>query len=125
MGYSLLIIEDDKLLGKAIQNALTEASFKTFWSKEWTEAEEVLKNNHIDLIFLDIMLPGIDGYEILKTLKADPKYQQITVVMLSNFGQMNEIDRAMSLGASDYIVKANIDLEDLVELANKKLTFNK
>ena len=75
------------------------------------------------MIFLDIMLPGdLDGFEILKRLKADEKLENIPVIILSNLGQTQEIDRAMDLGARDYVVKATVDLDRLAEIAKKHLS---
>jgi len=118
----LLIVEDDTTLGKAMVDELTEAGFEVVWAKEANEAFTKLKEGKINLIYLDIMLPGeLDGYEILRKLKQDgSEYKNIPVVMLSNLGQMKEIDRAMEIGASDYVVKANIDLSRLVELTKSK-----
>lgn len=119
---AILVVEDDKLLGQAISQTLKAAGYSVFWARKGSEAFEALTAQEVGFIYLDIMLPGgMDGYEILRRLKADEKYKSIPVVILSNLGQMNEIDRAMQLGAVDYVVKANIDLDKLVELTKSKM----
>jgi DNA-binding response OmpR family regulator len=122
MAKTILVVEDDKLLGKSVKGALEDAGYTVIWATDANEAYRAIEANDVGLVYLDIMLPGgVDGYEILRTLKkSDSGYDHIPVVMLSNLGQMGEIDRAMEIGASDYIVKANIDLSELVELTGKK-----
>jgi two-component system chemotaxis sensor kinase CheA len=116
----ILLVEDDVLLGKAIVESLSEANLEMTWAKTGTEVFEILKSQTPDLVYLDIMLPDIDGYAVLKKMKDDANYQSIPVVMLTNLGQMSEISKAMEMGAADYIIKANIDLEKLAELTHKK-----
>lgn len=117
----LLVVEDDRLLGKEITETLTDAGFDTLWAQDGDEAFEALESQDIDLLFLDIMLPGDwDGFKILKRVKGDERWMGIPVIMLTNLGQMNDIDRAMEIGALDYIVKARIDLDKLVELVKTK-----
>lgn len=122
---NILVVEDDKLLGKSVQRVLANAGYTVVWVKNSTEAFEALEQSvtGFNLIYLDIMLPGdINGYEILRRLKQpESSHKDIPVIMLSNLGQMSEIDQAMSMGAADYVVKANIDLEELVALTQKKL----
>ena len=120
---TILIVEDDKLLGKSLKATFEEAGYAVVWAKNSDEVFQALPATAINLIYLDIMLPGtMDGYAILNQLKqSDSVYKQIPVVMLSNLGQMDEIDKAMAAGALDYVVKANIDLESLVELTQKKI----
>jgi two-component system, OmpR family, alkaline phosphatase synthesis response regulator PhoP len=120
--YSILIVEDDRLLSKALMNNFTDGGYRVFTAINSEKAFEILEKESIDLIYLDIMLPGVNGYHILKQLKSETKYKNIPVVMLSNLGQMQEIEMAMELGATDYVVKANIDLDELLDLTKKKLS---
>lgn len=121
----VLLVEDDKLLGKSIKMVLTSAGFTVVWCQNSDEAFVALaqESDGFKLIYLDIMLPGgVDGYEILRRIKLpDSMQRSVPVIMLSNLGQAGEIERAMETGASDYVVKANIDLVELVELTKKKI----
>ena len=76
------------------------------------------------MILLDLLLPGIDGFTILERLKADKKTASIPVVVLSNLGQPEDINRAMKLGAEDFMVKANFTPNEIIEkiknVLNKK-----
>jgi len=118
----ILVVEDDKLLGRSVSMALKTAGYEVKWATNAEEAFKALVEGEVKLIYLDIMLPGgMDGYEILKRIKRDgSSFVNIPVIMLSNLGQMNEMERAMDLGANDYIIKANIDLANIVELTSKK-----
>jgi CheY-like chemotaxis protein len=117
---NILLVEDDKMLGQVITDALSEAELAVTWVRNGEEALVKVKEGKWDLLYLDIMLTGIDGYEVLRQVKADPLTSKIKVVMLSNLGQMEEMEKAMQLGASDYVIKANIDLKKLVELTKTK-----
>lgn len=119
---TILIIEDDTLLSQAVATALEEGGHSPLVAKNADAAFQALEAQKVDLIYLDIMLPETDGYDILKSLKTDTRFQNIPVIMLSNLSQMNEIDKAMELGAVDYVTKASIDLTKLIELTNKKLS---
>ena len=119
---TILIVEDDQFLGREVNHALGDAGYETFWAKDVKTAQQALESQTIDMVFLDIMLPGdIDGYAFLKQLKADGSaHKKIPVVMMSNLSQMGEIDKAIEIGAKDYVVKSNIDLDKLVELVKTK-----
>jgi two-component system, OmpR family, response regulator len=116
----ILIVEDDKLLGKAIADTLAEADYEVVWAENGADALTAISQKPVDMVYLDIMLPGEDGYSILQKIKADANHADTPVVMLTNLGQMSEINKAMEMGANDYIVKANVDLEKLVELTRTK-----
>jgi DNA-binding response OmpR family regulator len=120
----VLIVEDDESLAKAIASALTDAGFGVDLAANATQAYEKLAGDLPDLLYLDIMLPGESGYEILTKLRGQERTMTMPIVMLTNLGQMNEINRAMEAGATDYIVKANIDLDKIVELTKSKYLAN-
>lgn len=121
---SILVVEDDKLLREAIQEELEEALYQVQAAENSVEAFKIIESNPVDLIYLDIMLPGeLNGFDILKKLKAeDSPYKSIPVIMLSNLGQLDEIDRAMQLGAADFVVKSSINLPRLIEITKSKLS---
>ncbi len=111
---SVLIVEDDELLGRTLCNYCKKAGHGVFWAKKAEDVFDALLEQKVELILLDIMLPGVDGFEILKKLKAEEKYKNIPVVMLSNLSESTQIEKAMKLGAKDYVVKANIEMDDLM-----------
>ena len=119
----VLLVEDDMLLGDTEKYALEKGGYEVTWVKSGNETFAALAETAYDLIYLDIMLPdGMDGYEILSHLKAPESAQrEIPVIMLSNLGQHSEIEKAMEMGASGYVVKADISLDELVALTHKTL----
>jgi len=123
MTKTILVVEDDKLLGKSLKATFEDAGYSVLWSKNSDDVFKMLPNADVQLIYLDIMLPGgMDGYQILQLLKKpDSAYRHIPVIMLSNLGQLDEIERATTLGALDYAIKANIDLDELVVLTQKNI----
>lgn len=66
-----------------------------------------------DLLLLDLVLPGIDGYEVLRQMKADPALADIRVLILSNLGQKTEVSKGIELGAEDFFIKSNNDVDDI------------
>lgn len=116
---AILVVEDDKLLGKLVVETLEEAGFQVEWVTNGEAALLKLNEKPFNMVFLDIMLPGnMDGYQILQRIKAPgSSLEKTPVVMLTNSGDMDHIDKAMEMGASDYVVKANIDLSKLADIA--------
>jgi len=89
------------------------------------QAREALESNKIDLILLDVVLPGTDGFSYLKELKQNEKFKNIPVIITSNLGQQEEIDKGLKDGASDYIVKAHSTPGEIVEKVEKILKSSK
>lgn len=119
---TILLLEDDNLLAKEMMATFADAKFEAVRAKNAEEAFALLEKENISLMFLDVMLNGsVDGFTILHQIKSNPKHAQIPAVMLTNLSTLEKMDRATELGAVDYIIKANIDIERLVDLARKYL----
>ncbi|MCM8820046.1 MAG: response regulator transcription factor [Candidatus Omnitrophica bacterium] len=105
MKEKILIIEDDKNISKLVKYNLEKEGFDCFVTIDAQEAFKILDKYQIDLIILDIMLPGMDGFEACRTIKQEEKLKNIPIIMLTAKGQ--EVDRIVGfeLGADDYIVK--------------------
>jgi len=111
---SILIIEDDIFLGDVLLARLKKEGFKADLSRGGADGLNKIKELKPDLVLLDIILPGMNGYEILEAKQKDPDIEKIPVIIVSNSGQPVEIDRALELGAKDYLVKAQFDLEEVM-----------
>jgi DNA-binding response OmpR family regulator len=109
----ILVAEDDRLLGKAATAALRRSGFEVDLAVNGEAALASARAVPPDLILLDVIMPGIQGFEVLARLKADPATRAIPVVMLSNLGQDTDVEEAMRAGASAYLVKANLRLDEL------------
>ncbi len=110
----VLVIEDDKFLRELLVRKLTSEGFEVKNAIEAEAAFRILADSKPNIILCDIILPGMDGFEILGRIKSNPKTADIPVVILSNLGQKEDLDRAMALGATDFIVKANFTLDEIV-----------
>lgn len=111
---SILIVEDDMFMGSLLERKFQQENFLIFRTISAAEAREVLKANPISLILLDIILPGMDGITFLKELKANTQTQNIPVIITSNLGQQEEIEKGLAEGAQDYIVKAHATPGEIV-----------
>ncbi len=115
MAQKILIIEDDKFLRELIARKLVDENYEI---EEAIDGEEGLKKTKTvkpDLILLDLILPGIDGFEVLSKIKEDPSLASIPVIILSNLGQREDVEKGLKLGAVDYLVKAHFTPNEIIE----------
>ena len=109
----ILVIEDDSVLQKALQEFLAEEGFEIFSALDGEEGIKMGKEKLPDLILLDIILPKKDGYEVLKDLKSDEATKKIPIVLLTNLGSLNDVEKAIEMGATTYLIKADYKLEEV------------
>ena len=117
----ILIIEDDKFLRELLQVKLKKENFSVFVAVNGEEGIKKAQEEQPDLILLDLILPNIDGFEVLKRIRDNPAIAAIKVIVLSNLGQKEDVERALNLGAVDYLVKAHFTLDEIVKKAKKHL----
>lgn len=115
MAKKILIIEDDKFLRELIAQKLTKESFDISEAVDGEEGLKKIKEGSPDLILLDLILPGIDGFEVLAKMKEDSALAQIPVIILSNLGQKEDVEKGLKLGAADYLIKAHFTPVEIVE----------
>jgi DNA-binding response OmpR family regulator len=111
----ILIVEDDKFLRELIAKKLKNEGFDVVEAVDGEEGLKKIKEERPDLVLLDLILPGIDGFEVLARVKEDPNLAQIPVIILSNLGQREEVERGLKLGARDYLIKAHFTPGEIVE----------
>lgn len=117
----ILIVEDDKYLANAHRVKLSKSGYETMIAYDGEEALEACMTFNPDIIILDLIMPNKDGFSVLTELRQKPQFQHVPVIVTSNLSQKEDINRALQLGASDYIVKSNIDLNDLLTKIHKLL----
>lgn len=110
----VLIAEDDQFLANAYRVKLSKAGFKVLITADGEEAIKALAEFKPDVILLDLIMPNKDGFATLEEIKSSSQYKQIPVIVASNLGQKEDVDRVKKLGANDYVVKSNMKLDDLV-----------
>lgn len=118
----ILLAEDDRFLRKAAGAMLRRQGFTVLTAEDGEEALRVARAETPDLILLDLIMPKLQGFEVLKALKSDPHTSPIPVVILSNLGQESDSKAAREMGALDYWVKANLALGELVSRVEETLT---
>ena len=115
MAKKILIVEDDKFLRELIARKLRNEGYEVLEAEDGEEGLKKIKEIKPDLILLDLILPGIDGFEVLAKKKEDPQIEKIPVMLLSNLGQREDVERGLRLGAVDYLVKANFTPQEIIE----------
>lgn len=115
MEQTILIVEDDKFLRELISRKLAGEKFKIEEAIDGEEGLKKIAESRPDLILLDLILPGLDGFEVLERIKDNPSTSNIPVLILSNLGQRDEIERGLKLGAVDFLVKAHFTPEEIVD----------
>lgn len=116
-GTKVLIVEDDKFLSELISTKLTKEGFDIVLATDGESGLEQAVKEKPHIILLDIMLPGMSGFEVLQALKAhsDTSVANIPVLILSNFGQESKVKQGLEMGAKDYLVKANFTTGEIVD----------
>ncbi|MFA6551290.1 MAG: response regulator [Patescibacteria group bacterium] len=120
-GKKVLIVEDDSLLAKVLAESFLKEKFQVAVVDNGLEAEKTAKSFSPDIILLDLIIPGIDGFAVLKQLKAGTKTKNIPVAVLSNLGDVGDIKSTKALGADEYFIKANTEMEKIVKYVKNKL----
>lgn len=116
---SILLVEDDPFLVEIYTTKLKKAGFKVKVAESGGAALSSLKSEKPDLLILDIVLPEIEGWEILRSIKEEPKLRNLKVVILSNLGQKEEVEKGLKLGAAKYLIKAHYTPSEVVEEIKK------
>lgn len=115
MAKTILIIEDDKFLRELIAQKLIKEGYEISEAVDGEEGIKKIKEEKPNLILLDLILPGVDGFEVLSQMKEDPTLAQIPVIILSNLGQKEDVERGLKLGAIDFLIKAHFTPGEIIE----------
>lgn len=113
MAKQILIVEDDLFLKELIFKKFNQSDFDILHAGNADEAFAILKENKVDLILLDLLLPGMSGFEILSKLRSEVDYTDLPILVFSNLGEERDIKQAMDAGATDFLMKANYTLDDV------------
>ena len=111
----ILIIEDDNFLLSLIVEKFIQLGFDAEAAADGEEGLNKILNNKYDLVLLDMILPKMDGFKVLENVKKNQTLKDLPIVVTSNLYDKNDIDRAVSLGAADYIIKAYNSPENIVD----------
>ena len=120
MSKRILIVEDDRPMTKALELKLTSVGFDAEPAADGKEALDILKKEKFDLIILDLVLPEVNGFEVLKELKK--RKNKTPIIVLTNLGQEEDVKRVKDMGARDYFIKSNTTLAEFIKHIDKVLT---
>ncbi len=115
----VLVVEDEKPMAKALVLKLTKAGYDTQAAHDGEAALAKLREEHFDVMLLDLIMPKLDGFGVLEAMKAEGL--KTPVIVSSNLGQENDQDRAKNLGAKDYFIKSDTPISGVIEHIKKVL----
>lgn len=113
MAKKILIVEDDTFLKGLSATKLGKDGFEVITAGNAEEADKALVENIPDFVLLDLVLPGTDGFGILKKIRENPKMANTPVIIFSNLAEDKDIAKAKELGANDFMIKSNFTLDEL------------
>ena len=115
MAKTILIIEDDKFLRELIAQKLIKEGYGVSEAVDGEEGIKKVKEEKPDLVLLDLILPGIDGFEVLSRMREESALTSIPVIILSNLGQKEDVEKGLKLGAVDYLIKAHFTPGEIID----------
>lgn len=117
----ILFIEDESATQKSLGHVLEEVGYSVFSALDGEAGLKLVKIHQPDIILLDLILPKMDGFEVLERLKKDDETRDIPIIILTNLERMEEVERALELGAKTYLTKSNYSLQEVVDKVKKAL----
>lgn len=111
----ILIAEDDKFLANAYRVKLKKAGFDIKLASDGVEALAALDSFKPDLVLLDLVMPKKDGFAVLSEIRNNSEHANLPVIVATNLGQKEDTEKAKKLGATDYIVKSDLSMKDIIE----------
>ena len=121
MPKKILFVEDESALQKTFGDVLKQEGYHMVSALNGELGLQLAKTEKPDLILLDLILPKLHGFEVLKSLKADPETKDIPIIVLTNLEAMGDVEKALELGATTYLVKANYTLDEVVSKIKKAI----
>lgn len=118
----ILIAEDEEAYARVLKYKLEEEGFKVATVINGGKALTAVHTKKPDLLLLDLIMPVMDGFDVLEKWHADPELRKVPVIVLSNLGQEEDIQRTKKLGAKDYFIKTDINIVDVIEKIKKYLS---
>ncbi len=121
MAKKILIIEDEEILTDLLEKKLTQVGYDVSVAPDGAEGIEQVKRSVPDLILLDIVMPKMGGFEVMKELQKDENFSKIPIIIISNSGQPVELDLAQKLGAKDWLIKTDFDPQEVLDKVVKQI----
>ncbi|MBL7150165.1 MAG: response regulator [Candidatus Pacebacteria bacterium] len=117
----ILLIEDEEIMIDLLQRKLTVEGYEISVGRDGKEGLGKMKEVKPDLVLLDIIMPKMDGFEVMEEMQKDRELKKIPVIVISNSGQPVEIDKAQELGAKDWLIKTEFDPQEVIDKVKKQI----
>ncbi|MCK5592381.1 MAG: response regulator [Candidatus Pacebacteria bacterium] len=111
----ILLAEDDQFISRAYKDGLERVGFEIIIALEGFTAIEKVKTEKPDIVLLDLMMPEKNGFEVLEEIRAGENSKDTPVIILSNLGQASDVEKGKELGATDYLIKSNFSMKEVIE----------
>jgi CheY-like chemotaxis protein len=123
MAKRILLIEDEEIMIDLLQRKLSQAGYEVLVARDGEEGLKKMKELETkpDLILIDIIMPKMGGFEVMEEKNKDEKLKKIPVIVISNSGQPVELERAIALGAKDWLIKTEFDPNEVLEKVKKQI----
>ncbi len=120
-GKKILVVEDDTLLTEMLVKKLKGENALVDHAADGEDAISMIKTNKYDLILTDLLLPKVSGFEVVEAINLDENAKGTPVIILSNLGQKEDIERGIKLGVKLFLIKAILSLDEILEAVEKVL----
>lgn len=117
----ILLIEDEEMLANMYEVKFQNEGFEITKALDGASGLELAKSIQPDLILLDVIMPKMDGFSVLKSIREDASIKDLPVILLTNLGQDEDVQKGKELGVVGYLVKANVTPAEVVEAAKREL----
>lgn len=117
----ILIVEDESALQKTLSEVLNQEGYQVISALDGEIGLELAKKERPDLILLDLVLPKLHGFEVLEQLTKDPETKKIPIIVLTNLEETKDVEKAIELGATTYLVKETYSLDEVIEKIKKTI----
>jgi len=111
----IIIVEDDPMISEIYQKKFSESDFEVLVADSGEQALELVKKNEVDLILLDLIMPKMDGFEVIKNIRSGNYNQKAKIIVFSNLSQKEDQDKAIKLGADGFIIKSDYTPSALID----------
>ncbi len=111
----ILLVEDDRYINRAYNDGLSRAGFDVRVAHDGKEALQKIKEDKPDIILLDVLMPNMNGLEMLEEIRMDKSLAHTPVIVLSNLSQGTDVEKAKVLGVVEYLIKSDLSMEDVIE----------
>lgn len=115
----VLLAEDDKFLLKMSQAKLIKSGYDVLTATNGDQVLQTLETEKPDVLLLDLIMPIKNGFDTLQEIRKQKKWSHLPIIILSNLGQESDIQKGMDLGATDYLIKSNVSIDQVVKIVEK------